>query len=119
MPAMPKTHSVSCPELDTAPMERRVEPRQPSGQFAYLSHRPDLDATYQVVRVWNFANKGIGIFLSRPLKAGTAVHLRFRHMVVEDRVATVVHVTKEEGNWLVGCTLDRDFSARERQALQF
>ena len=51
------------------------------------------------------------------MKPGTVFHLQFRHLVVEDRVATAVHITEEEGNWLVGCDIDRPFSAIELQAL--
>jgi hypothetical protein len=105
-------------QVETTVAERRARPRFQSRQFAYLQDRPEAESTYQLVRVWNVSADSVGLFLSHPMKPGTIFHLQFRNLAVKDRVATAVEITEEERNWLVGCELDRPFSAAESRALR-
>jgi hypothetical protein len=104
-------------EVETTLAERRASSRRQSFQFALSRYGSELESTCQLVRVWKVSTNSVALFLSHPMKPGTVFHLQFRHLAVEDRVATAVHITEEEGNWLVGCEVDRPFSAIELQAL--
>jgi hypothetical protein len=104
------------PEITTP--ERRDEPRHASGQLAFLRHRPEQNATYQLVTIWNASPESIGLFLSRPIKPGTVCYLQFRHLAISDRIATVVHVSPKMGGWLVGCTLEQPLRDSELWALR-
>jgi hypothetical protein len=112
------TVPVIVPPSEAPVPEQRAEPRHPSGQLAFIRYRPELDATYQLVTIWNVSTQGIGLFLSRPLDAGTACHLQFRHLAVRDRIATVVNSSPKMGGWLIGCTLDKPFRDSELRALR-
>jgi len=118
MASMTDTAPVIVAPSDAPAPEHRTEPRHPSGQVAFLRYRPELDATYQLVTIWNVSTEGIGLFLSRPLDVGTACHLQFRHLAVRDRIATVVHSSPKMGGWLIGCTLDNPFREFEVRALR-
>jgi hypothetical protein len=98
--------------------ECRAEPRHASGQLAFLRHQPELDATYQLVTIWNASKEGIGLFLSHPMKAGTLCYLQFRHLAVRDRIATVIHAAPKMGGWLVGCKLEEPLRDAELRALR-
>jgi hypothetical protein len=113
-----QVRSFDAEKVETTLAERRARPRHQSCQFALSRYRPEPESTCQLVRVWNVSTNSVGLFLSQPMKPGTVFHLQFRHLVVQDRLATAVHVTEEEGNWLVGCELDHPFNAIELQALR-
>jgi hypothetical protein len=97
--------------------EQRAKPRSVSYRFAHLCYRPEPDAIYQLVRVWNFTPTSLGLFLDRPINLAARFYLKFQHLLVGDRTATAIHVTRQEEHWLVGCTVDRPFNAEELQAL--
>jgi hypothetical protein len=69
-------------------------------------------------RQGQISTKGIGLFLTHPLVPGTLVDVELRTRCTVKRVAQVVHSTKQEGGWLVGCTLDNPLSASELEALR-
>jgi hypothetical protein len=68
--------------------------------------------------VRNISANGIGLLLTQPLEQGTQVHVELRTRSIVTRIAQVVHSTKQEGGWLVGCTLNNPFSEGELQALR-
>ena len=79
-------------------------------------HWPKGLARLSIVR--NVSTNGIGLFLTRTLEPGTFVDVELRSRFIVNRVAQVVHATKEEGGWLIGCTLDNPLSASELEALR-
>ena len=95
-----KTSGCHCPRL------ARVRPQNWPKGLARLS----------IVR--NVSTNGIGLFLTRTLEPGTFVDVELRSRFIVNRVAQVVHATKEEGGWLIGCTLDNPLSASELEALR-
>lgn len=115
--AFPK--SLATPDAAAArPEERRQAPRGRCSAVVFLCRRPDPDATYEVVSVLDVAAGGLGLFLSRPVRPGTACYLQFGHLAVRDRVATVVHATEVDGGWHIGCALDSPLDPPERRALR-
>jgi hypothetical protein len=68
--------------------------------------------------VRNVSTTAIGLFLTHTLEPGTLLDVELRSRFVVNRVAQVVHAIKQEGGWLIGCTLDNPLSASELEALQ-
>jgi hypothetical protein len=109
--------SLGSPYVPQEP-NRRAEPRRLGCQFVFIRRRLAPEAgTHQLVVLWNVSQAGVGLVMSHALQPGTELCLQFRRAAIEDRVATVVHATRCEAGWLVGCALDRPFSPIELQAL--
>ena len=61
--------------------------------------------------VRNVSTNGMGQFLSRALESRTLVDVELRSRFIVNRVARVVHATKQERGWLIACTLNQPLSA--------
>ena len=69
-------------------------------------------------RVRNVSTNGIGLFLIQTLEPGTLLDVELRSRSIVKGVARVVQSSKQEGGWLIGCTLDSPLSASELEVLR-
>lgn len=108
------------PSAETSDLhiEQRVEPRYHCPRLARVSPRKGPKTFSRLSLVRNISANGMGLFLTQALEPGTLVDVELRSRLIVTRVAQVVHCSKDEGGWLVGCTLDNPLSGPELQALR-
>ena len=97
-------------------IEQRTEPRYHCPRLARIRPRTRQGVTDRLAIVKNISAHGIRLFLTQALEPGTLVGVELRSRYIVQRVATVVHCTKQEGGWLIGCTLDNALSEHELQS---
>jgi hypothetical protein len=88
-----------CPKL------ARVFPIDSPKSLARLSLVRDLSAN------------GIGLLLTRSMSPGTLMNVELCGRAIINRVARVVHSTRAEEGWIIGCTLDNPLCDQELQEL--
>ena len=110
----PKPHEVTA-FPDQA--EYRKQPRTLSGRYVLLRSRDRWPASYLVATLWDVAAGGIGVRVRRSLTIGLSLDVRFQHLAVRDRVATVVRANQEGKDWLVGCTIEPPLNFLELRTL--
>ena len=103
----------SSAETNDPRIEQRTEPRYHCPRLARIRPRTGQRVTERLSIVRNISVHGIGLFLTQALEPGTLVDVELRSRYIVRRVATVVHCTKQEGGWLIGCTLDNALSEHE------
>jgi hypothetical protein len=99
-------------------IELRTEARYHCPRLARVRPHTKSAVTERLSIVRDISANGIGLLLTHALEAGTLVDVELRSRSIVRRVAKVVHSTKQEGGWLIGCTLDNPLSNPELQALQ-
>ena len=98
--------------------DRRRPPRRMSLHLVLIRRAGDALALWELATLWNLTGDGIGLHLPRPLEPGTLLQVQFRHALVPDRVAKVIHASPNDTGWLVGCEITLPFSETEVEALQ-
>jgi hypothetical protein len=98
--------------------EQRTEARYHCPRLARVSLQKAPKSRARLSIVHNISASGIGLLLTYPLDRGTLIDVELRGRLVVTRVAQVVHSTKHEGGWLIGCTLDNPLSEPELQQLR-
>jgi hypothetical protein len=68
--------------------------------------------------VHNISTNGIGLLLTQSPATGTLLNVELPGRAIINRVAKVVHSSRTQGGWLVGCTLDSPLSELEIDALR-
>jgi hypothetical protein len=96
---------------------QRTELRHHCPRLARVSPPKGPKSLSRLSIVRNISANGIGLFLTYALQPGTLVDVELRSRSIVTRVAQVVHSTKQDGGWLVGCTLDNPLSGPELQEL--
>jgi len=108
------------PSFKTADLqtEQRTEARYHCPRLARVSLQKGPNSVSRLSIVRNISANGIGLLLTHALEPGTSIKVEVRSRSIVTRVAQVVHSTKQEGGWLVGCTLDNPLSDPELQQLR-
>src|SRR5262249_32247166 len=86
--------------------ERRSQPRRSSLYMAFIRdhHRPQ--GAFQPAMVWDVSAEGIALCLDQALQPGDVLEVTFRHLGIQDRIATVIHATAQGQGWRIGCILE-------------
>jgi hypothetical protein len=97
--------------------EQRSEPRYSCPRLArvYADKTPRSLARLSIVH--NISANGIGLLLTQSPATGTLLNVELPGRAIINRVAQVVHSTRTQGGWLVGCTLDSPLSELEIEVL--
>ena len=98
--------------------DQRTETRYSCPRLARVRPRTTRAVTDRLSIVRNISANGIGLFLTHALDPGTLIDVELRSRCIVRRVAKVVHSTKQEGGWLIGCTLDNPLSNQELQSVR-
>ena len=97
--------------------ERRTDTRYHCPRLARVRPPTAPENSGRLSLVRDVSKSGIGLFLTSAVEPGTVLHIELRSRSVVKRVARVVHTSKQEGGWLMGCTLDNPLSDAELQAI--
>jgi hypothetical protein len=117
MSALLPRHAPSA-ETNELPSGWRIEPRHQCPRLARVRPLKEPKALARLSIVRNVSTTGIGLFLTHTLEPGALLDVELRSRLIVNRVAQVVHSVKQEGGWLIGCTLDSPLSASELEALR-
>ena len=98
--------------------ELRAEPRYHCPRLARVGPPKGPKSLARLSIVRNISANGIGLLLTHRLEPGTKLDVELRSRSIVTRVAQVVHSTKQETGWLVGCTFDNPLSEPELQQLR-
>ena len=95
--------------------EQRRESRYKCPKLArvFPSNTPKSLARLSIVH--DISAHGIGLLLTKHMSPGTMMNVELSGRAVTNRVAQVVHSTRTEGGWIVGCKLDNPLSDQELQ----
>ena len=110
-------HPVSAETTDLS-TEPRSETRYHCPRLARVSPQKGPKNLSRLSIVKNISANGIGLLLTRPLDPGTLIDVELRSRSIVTRVALVVHSSKQEDGWLVGCTFNNPLSDPELQQLR-
>jgi hypothetical protein len=105
-------------EANVRGIEQRTEARYHCPRLARVRPRTKSAVADRLSIVRNISANGIGLLLTHPLDPGTLIDVELRSRCIVRRVAKVMHSTKQEGGWLIGCTLDSPLSNHELQSLR-
>jgi hypothetical protein len=117
MSSLLSQHPASAGMIDLS-AEQRAEPRYHCPRLARVSPHKGPKNLSRLSIVRNISANGIGLLLTSPLEPGTQIVVELRSRSIVTRVAQVVHASKQEGGWLVGCTLDNPLSDPELSQLR-
>jgi len=95
--------------------EQRGEPRHRCPKLARFSPVDSPRSLARLSMIRDISANGIGLLLTIPMSPGTLLNLELSGRAIVSRVACVVHTTRTEGGWIVGCTLDDPLSDGELQ----
>lgn len=109
-----ETSAVGRSRIDT---DRRAEPRYKCPRLVRIRLAAVPDSSLRLSQVHDVSANGIGLLHSSPLPLGTVLEVQMQGCMVQSRTARVVHCTRQEGGWLLGCTLDQSLSAAELDRL--
>jgi hypothetical protein len=68
-------------------------------------------------QVHNVSANGIDLLHATPFALDTLLEIQFPGCTIQSWIARVVHCTRQEGGWLVGCTLNHSLSMTELEQL--
>jgi hypothetical protein len=98
-------------------IEKRSEPRYSCPKLVRVRPVSVPEVPFRLSLVQNVSASGIGLALSFPLTPGTLLEVEMRNRSVVCRYARVVHCTKQEGGWLIGCALNQSLSDAELERM--
>jgi hypothetical protein len=75
------------------------------------------ESAFRLSVVHNVSASGIGLVFTAPLTPGTLLEIEMPGRSGNRRFARIVHCTKQDGGWLIGCTLDQTLSGAELERL--
>jgi hypothetical protein len=74
-------------------------------------------SAFRLSLVQNISANGIGLLLTNACEPGTLLEIEAHGRSVIKRFARVVHCTKQQGGWLIGCTLNHSLSEAELERM--
>jgi hypothetical protein len=104
-------------EANSSGAERRVEPRFNCPKLVRIRPVTVPASSFRLSQVQNVSAKGIGLLHGSPFPRDTLLEIQLQGRTMENRVARVVHCTRQEGGWLVGCLLNNTLSTTELERL--
>jgi hypothetical protein len=93
--------------------EHRSEPRYKCPRLVRVRPVTVPESNLRLSQVHDVSTKGIGLLHGSPFSLGTLLEIQLPGCITERRFARVVHCTRQEGGWLIGCTLNNSLSATE------
>jgi hypothetical protein len=97
--------------------ELRAASRSRCGKLVRVRQVTVPPSAFRLSLMQDVSAQGIGLLLTQPLTPGTLLEVEVGHGSAAPWVARVVHSTKQEGGWLIGCTLNHSLSDAEVKRL--
>src|SRR5262245_2062449 len=113
----PCTRDAPLTQTNRTRAEHRSEPRYNCPRLVRIRPVTVPESSFRLAHVKNVSSHGIGLLLTNAVAPGTQLEIEAQGRCAIKRVARVVHSTKQEGGWLVGCTLDNSLSDAELDRL--
>jgi hypothetical protein len=98
-------------------IEKRAEPRYRCPRLVRVRTITVPESSFKLAIVQNVSVHGIGLLLSYPVSPDTVLEIEVHGLSTVKRFARVMHSTKQDGGWLVGCTLNHSLSDNELERL--
>ena len=97
--------------------DRRSEPRYKCLRLVQIRPVTVPASNLRLSQVHNVSANGIGLLHATPFALGTLLEIQLPGCTIQSRIVRVVHCTRLEGGWLVGCTLNHSLSTTELERL--
>ena len=97
--------------------DRRCEPRCKYLKLVRIRPVTVPASNLRLSQVHNVSANGIGLLHATPFALDTLLEIQFPGCTIQSWIARVVHCTRQEGGWLVGCTLNHSLSTTELEQL--
>ena len=97
--------------------DRRSEPRYKCRRLVRIRPVTVPASNLRLSQVHNVSANGIGLLHASPFALGTLLEIQLQGCTIQSRITRVVHCTRQEGGWLVGCTLNHSLSTTELERL--
>jgi hypothetical protein len=98
--------------------ELRAAPRYRCGKLVRVRRVTVPPSTFRLSLLLDASAQGIGVLLTQPLPAGTLLEIEVSTASAATRVARVIHATKHERGWLLGCALNHALTDAELERLR-
>src|SRR5262249_31851515 len=116
MPVL-STAETSCVERNHVGIQRRSEPRYKCPRLVRIRPVTMPESNLRLSQVQNVWAHGIALLHASPFTLGTLLEIQLQGCSIQSRIARVAQCTRQEGGWLVGCTLDHSLSTTELERL--
>ena len=97
--------------------EKRIEPRHNCRKLVRIRPVTTPESSFRLSLVQDVSANGIGLLLSNQVAPGALLEVEVEGRSCTRRFARVMHCTKHEGGWLVGCQLNHSLSDSEMEKL--
>jgi hypothetical protein len=97
--------------------EKRAEPRYKCPKLLRMRPVTVPESSFRLSLVQNVSASGIGLLLTYGLSPGTLIEIEMPGRTATKRFARVMHATKQEGGWLIGCALNHSLSNGELERM--
>jgi hypothetical protein len=97
--------------------DRRSEPRYKCPRLVRIRPVTVPPSNPRLSQVHDVSANGIGLLHTGPFAIDTLLELQLPGCTNQSRIARVVHCTRQEGGWLIGCTLNHSLSTTELDGL--
>jgi hypothetical protein len=98
-------------------VEKRAEPRHRCPRLVRVRRVTVPPSAFRLSIVHNVSTHGIGLVLSDSVPPETMLEIEMRGKSIVKRFARVVHCTKQEDGWLVGCSINESLSDAELERM--
>jgi hypothetical protein len=98
--------------------EQRAAPRYRYGKLVRVRRLSVPPAAFRLSLVQDASAQGIGLLLTQALPPGTLLEVEVSCGSAAPWVARVVHATKHEGGWLIGCAFNHSLTDAELARLR-
>ncbi len=113
----PSPDDASAAARDRIGPEKRAEPRHLCPKLVRVRPVKVPEAPFRLSQVKNVSASGIGLLLTYQSVPGALLEVELYGGSTGRRFARVAHCTKQEGGWLVGCSLNFSLSNSELEKL--
>ena len=110
VPTTQRAAQAGTPEVLT---EQRAAPRYRCGKLVRVRRVSVPPAAFRLSLVQDASAQGIGLLLTQALPPGTLLEVEVSCGSAAPWVARVVHATKHEGGWLIGCAFNHSLTDAE------
>jgi len=103
--------------IDCAGVEKRAEPRYRRPPLVRVRRVTVPQSAFRLSSLRDVSTRGISLVLTNSVPAETMLEIELHGRSIVKRFARVVHSTKHEAGWLVGCSINESLSEAELERL--
>jgi len=97
--------------------DRRAEPRFKCPRLVRIRPVTVPASSFRLSHIHDVSANGIALLHASHFPLGTLLEIQLQGCMIQSRIARVVHCTRQEGGWVVGCTLNHSLSTPELERL--